>query len=461
MASITKRSGKNGDTYKICVSAGRDSKDGQIRHYMTWKPPQGMTARKVEKELNRVAVEFEQKILDGFQADNRQTFAEYAQYVVDLKAPEYKENTLNQSRRLLVRINTEIGRMKLRDIKPRHLNEFYKKLTEPGANQRRASYIPAVDFDALRNGKMKKDFAAQCGIGIVEYARIRKGYGVTEKTAKLIEKNLNATGLFRKIDTPAPLSSETIHRVHSLISTVFSQAEKEMIIDFNPAKRANVPSTRKKQADYLQPDEVAAVIKALETEPIWFRTMIMLFVTTGCRRGEILGLKWDKIGFDTRRIKIDNNIQYLPKVGIFEESPKTGRERFIIVPQSTIDMLKEWRQFQADCMDTPADYVFCRFDTGKPLTPNTVNAALQRFCARHGLRHIHPHMFRHTAASILISSGVDVLTVSKMLGHATTTTTLDIYGHVILEAESRAADCITEKLTEISTKSNAKTKKSV
>ena len=460
MASITKRSGKNGDTYKICVSAGRDSKDGQIRHYMTWKPPQGMTARKVEKELNRVAVEFERKILDGFQADNRQTFAEYADYVLNLKAPEYKENTLNQSRRLLVRINAEIGRMKLRDIKPRHLNEFYKKLTEPGANLRRASYVPAVDFDALRNGKMKKDFAVQCGIGIVEYARIRKGYSVTEKTAKLIEKNLNATGLFRKIDTPAPLSSETIHRIHSLISTVFAQAEKEMIIDFNPAKRANVPSTRKKQADYLQPEEVAAVIKALETEPIWFKTMIMLFITTGCRRGEILGLKWDKIGFDTRRIKIDNNIQYLPKVGIFEESPKTGQERFIIVPQSTIDMLKEWRQFQADCMDTPADYVFCRFDTGKAFTPNTVNAALRRFCARHGLRHIHPHMFRHTAASILISSGVDVLTVSKMLGHATTTTTLDIYGHVILEAESRAADCITEKLVEISAKKQRNNEKS-
>ena len=135
-----------------------------------------MTARKVEKELNRVAVEFEQKILNGFQADNRQTFAEYAEYVLDLKAPEYKENTLNQSRRLLVRINAEIGRMKLRDIKPRHLNEFYKKLTEPGANQRRAAYVPVVDFDALRNGKMKKDFAVQCGVGIVEYARIRKGY---------------------------------------------------------------------------------------------------------------------------------------------------------------------------------------------------------------------------------------------------------------------------------------------
>lgn len=461
MASITKRTGKNGDTYKICVSAGRDSKDGQIRHYMTWKPPQGMTARKVEKELNRVAVEFEQKILDGFQADNRQTFAEYADYVLNLKAPEYKENTLNQSRRLLVRINAEIGRMKLRDIKPRHLNEFYKKLTEPGANQNSAIYAPAVDFDALRNGKTKKDFAAQCGIGIVEYARIRKGCGVTEKTATRIEKNLNASGLFRKIDNPAPLSSETIHRIHSLISTVFAQAEKEMIIDFNPAKRANTPKTRKKQADYLQPDEVAAVIKALEAEPIWFRTMIMLFITTGCRRGEILGLKWDRIGFDTRRIKIDNNIQYLPEVGLFEGRPKTGQERFIIVPQSIMDMLKEWRQFQSDCMDTQADYVFCRFDTGKAFTPNTVNAALRRFCARHGLRHIHPHMFRHTAASILISSGVDVLTVSKMLGHATTTTTLDIYGHVILEAESRAADCITEKLAEISTKSNAKTKKCV
>lgn len=461
MASITKRSGKNGDTYKICVSAGRDSKDRQIRHYMTWKPPQGMTARKVEKELNRIAVEFEQKILDGFQADNKQTFAAYADYVLDLKAAEYKKNTLNQSIRIMARVNEELGAMKLREIKPRHLNEYYKKLAAPGANQRRVSFVPAVDFDALRGEKLKKDFAAQCGIGLVEYSRIRKGGGVTEKTAKLIETNLNKTGLFRKMNDPVPLSPETIHRIHSLICTVFAQAEKEMIIDFNPAKRATIPPMRKTQSDYLQPDEIAAVIKALDDEPIWFKTMVLLFITTGCRRGEILGLKWDRIGFDTRRIKIDNNLQYLPKVGIFEESPKTGKERFIIVPQVTIDQLKAWRKFQSDCMDTPADYVFCSLDTGKPLVPNAANAALQRFCDRHGLRRIHPHMFRHTAASILITSGVDVLTVSKMLGHATTTTTLDIYGHIILDAESRAADCISDKIAEISTKSDAPTKESV
>ena len=461
MASITKRSGKNGDTYKICVSAGRDSKDRQIRHYMTWKPPQGMTARKVEKELNRIAVEFEKKILDGFQADNKQTFAAYAAYVLDLKAAEYKKNTLNQSIRIMARVNEELGAMKLRDIKPRHLNEYYKKLAAPGANQRRVSFVPAVDFDALRGEKLKKDFAAQCGIGLVEYSRIRKGGSVTEKTAKLIETNLNKTGLFRKINDPVPLSPETIHRIHSLICTVFAQAEKEMIIDFNPAKRATIPPMRKTQSDYLQPDEIAAVIKALDAEPMWFKTMVLLFITTGCRRGEILGLKWDRIGFDTRRIKIDNNLQYLPKVGIFEESPKTGKERFIIVPQVTIDQLKAWKKFQSDCMDTPADYVFCSLDTGKPLVPNTANAALQRFCDRHGLRRIHPHMFRHTAASILITSGVDVLTVSKMLGHATTTTTLDVYGHIILDAESRAADCISEKIAEISAKSDAPTKESV
>ena len=461
MASIIKRSGKNGDTYKICVSAGRDSKDRQIRHYMTWKPPQGMTARKAEKELNRIAVEFEQKILDGFQADSKQTFAEYAEYVLNLKAVESKKTTLAQTRRVLKRINSEIGEMKLRDIKPRHLNEFYKKLTVPGANMRKSYYVAAVDFEALCSGKRKQDFAEQCGIGEKTCIRIRNGEPVTEETARRVEKALNATGLFRKIDNPDPLSAQTIRRIHSIISSIFDQAEKEMIVDFNPAKRATVPTTRKKQADYLQPDEIAAVINALDDEPLWLRTMVMLFITTGCRRGEILGLKWDKIGFDTRRIKIDCNIQYLPKIGVYEETTKTGNERFIIVPQSILNLLREWRQFQADCMDIPAVYVFCRLDTGKAYMPTFVNEMLWSFCDRHGLRRIHPHMFRHTAASILITSGVDVLTVSKMLGHSTTKTTLDVYGHIILDAESRAADCITEKIAELSAKSNAPMKESV
>ena len=76
--------------------------------------------------------------------------------------------------------------------------------------------------------------------------------------------------------------------------------------------------------------------------------------------------------------------------------------------------------------------------------PGTVNGWLDRFSKRHGLPHINPHAFRHTAASILIAEGVDIVTVSKMLGHANTNVTTNVYSHEIEEAKRKATECIAE-----------------
>ena len=90
-------------------------------------------------------------------------------------------------------------------------------------------------------------------------------------------------------------------------------------------------------------------------------------------------------------------------------------------------------------------YVFTR-KNGAARNPEDVNSILNKLCDRHGFPHIHPHTFRHTAASIMLSNGVDVLTVSKMLGHADVSTTLDTYGHAIEEAKRRAAECIADTI---------------
>lgn len=86
MATVEKHEGKNGISYRITVYAGFDSQGKRIRHRKTWKPEPGMTARQMEKAAQRAAADFEQSIERGYVADNRQTFSEYAQYVIDLKA---------------------------------------------------------------------------------------------------------------------------------------------------------------------------------------------------------------------------------------------------------------------------------------------------------------------------------------------------------------------------------------
>lgn len=78
MANIRKVEGKNGVTYKITVFSGTDTEGKQVRHYRTWKPESGMTARQIEKAVQRAALDFERELVLGYQSDNRQTFAEYA-----------------------------------------------------------------------------------------------------------------------------------------------------------------------------------------------------------------------------------------------------------------------------------------------------------------------------------------------------------------------------------------------
>lgn len=132
MANIRKITGKTGTSYKITVTRGRDSTGKQIRHFKTWKPDKPMTARQMEKEIQRVALEFEKEIEQGFQIDARQTFHDYALYVIDLKERNgVKHNTIRSYRDILRRVDPAIGSLKLADIRPQHLNRLYKSLQSP------------------------------------------------------------------------------------------------------------------------------------------------------------------------------------------------------------------------------------------------------------------------------------------------------------------------------------------
>ena len=87
------------------------------------------------------------------------------------------------------------------------------------------------------------------------------------------------------------------------------------------------------------------------------------------------------------------------------------------------------------------NFVFSQ-DNGKPLHPDSVTAFLTKFSKRHGLPHIHAHSFRHTAATLLLYSGVDIATVAKRLGHSQVSTTLDVYSHVLEKADRESADIL-------------------
>jgi integrase len=164
---------------------------------------------------------------------------------------------------------------------------------------------------------------------------------------------------------------------------------------------------------------------------------------------KIVGLRWDKVDLEHRKIRIDSSLLYSPERGIYETSTKTADVRNLTIPVDTVALLKQYRIHQNETRLVNGDrwentgYVFTR-DNGKPINPQSINGWLDGFSNRHGLPHINPHSFRHSVASILIASGTDVVTVSKQLGHASVATTESFYSHIIEENMSKASDCIAD-----------------
>ena len=108
-----------------------------------------------------------------------------------------------------------------------------------------------------------------------------------------------------------PLSNKTILEHHRLISTILAQAEKEMLVPYNAASKATPPRTAKKDPNYFQPETVTAILEALESEPLKWRLITHLLIVTGGRRGEIMGLKWEKVDFDNSQVRKDELICWL------------------------------------------------------------------------------------------------------------------------------------------------------
>ncbi len=414
MANIQERRDKSGKliSYSIRVHRGRGADGKQLKPYTaTFEVKPTWTEKSARKKAEAFAATFEKECREGITSDSRQTFRDYCEYVLELKeARGTKHSTVVRYRQLAERIYPAIGHIKLKDLCADHLNSLYIALGKEGAGKGSATAAQAV-ADAL---------------------------GVKLDKAFKIQANTRS------------LSPKTVVEHHRLISTVLDQAEKEGLVPFNVAGKATLPKVEKKEVNYFQPEQVTAIREALETEPIKWKTVTHLLLITGARRGEILGLKWDKVDFEAGRIHICNSVLYSADIGIYESTPKTATSnRYVSLPHETMELLREYRIWQnterlrLGAYYENRDFVFAQ-DNGGPMHPDSVTDWLSKFSKRHGLPHINPHAFRHTMASMLYFNGVDSVSISKRLGHAQVSTTANIYAHVMEEADERNADILAE-----------------
>ena len=453
MATIEKRYNRAGKFthYRISVAIGVTPSGAPIRHRMNWTPAPGMTERQIKKAVEAEANKFEDQLRNGYFVDSKATFEEYSNYVINLKirAEKLTPRTADRYLSLLARVNASIGALKVTDIRPSHLNKLYEDLSKEGIRKdsERAMPKPALNATFKRSGLSKGALArkANCAPSTIRVAL--EGSTVTKETADKIASALDRrfSELFRLQNDSTPLANKTILEHHRVISSVLAQAEKEMIVMFNAASKATPPKANTPDRDYFQPDELNQILDALESAPLKWKTATYILIDTGCRRGELMGLMWDRINLEEGIITIDKALLYSPSLGVYIGPPKNKHVRSLRIAPETLALLTQLKAAQEEAKETMGDrwvdsgFVFVS-DNGSRMDPSSISGWLNKFSEENGLPHIHPHAFRHTAASNMIANGVDLVTTAAELGHANASTTTTIYAHQISVARARATN---------------------
>ena len=449
MAYFEKRSA---NTYKIVVSMGYDSNGKHRRVSKTVKLPENMSESKRQKELNTLCVLFQQEVENGLYLDGGKiTFAEFTnKWLTDYAEKNLAPTTLVSYKIILNRILPAIGHITLNKLQPHHLIQFYNSLDEEGARLD-GRFTPTKALTKYLEPLTISHIIKTTGISSKTCRRLKTGMATNYSTAQKLCNcyKLDFTRMF-KGNSEKKLNRKTIKNHHIVIHSILSTAVDWNILMNNPAERAKPQKATKPKAKYYNDEQVADMLSALKCEPLMYMTMIYLAIDIGLREGELTGLKWEDINFDTCEVNINKQRHYITGYGNIEGKPKTDAGiRTVTISKTVISLLKEYKKQQNEnrlkfgTAWQNGKYVFLHED-GSPISTQLPYKWFTKFLNRHNLPKITFHQLRHTNASLLISSGEDIVTVSGRLGHADKNVTLNTYSHIIKSKEAQVANKMDE-----------------
>ena len=397
MASI-RENRKNGKTvsYRFTTCLERDICGKQIRRYLTWTPPEGLTAAKAKKAAERAADAWEQEIKAEYQKQKEQGSA----YRLP---PEQRHDDFTA-----------------------FVNEIWLPLQVRGGNDKPTTVA----------------FYQHMAKTITDYF---KGAVLQEISPIDIQKYLTYLRTTYKSKLGKPLSAKTLRHQYGTLNLIFGYAEKNEMISKNPMRKVDSPKREKKPVDALTQEQATRFFSLLSDCPLDFRCILHLLITTGIRRGECMGLKWKDIDEKVSTVKIERNVSYTPESGIIVSTPKTAKSiRTIPLMPSTLLLLQQLKkQMKAKHPNTILKEAFL-FPNDKdlfaPRDPNAITRRVKRFMRNNDFPDLSPHDLRHSCATLLLAQGADIKSVQEILGHADASTTLNFYVKSDLQQMRSATD---------------------
>ena len=230
------------------------------------------------------------------------------------------------------------------------------------------------------------------------------------------------------------LSASYVQRLHALLHNCLERAVKERLILRNPCDDCIPPKIQKHEMQILPQEDIRAYLREAERRGVL--AMFFLELCTGLRKGELAALRWEDLDVERRTLRVDKQAVAVRGGGVKVTRPKTETSvRTLSVSKEVIRLLEEEH---AKHPDNP--YMFPSPVTGGMYYPDTVNSLHEKILKGAGLKHIRLHDMRHTAATMMLQNGVDIKTVSGMLGHYDAGFTLRTYTHTTNRQQAEAAD---------------------
>ena len=371
------------NSYEITVYCGYGADGKQIKRYKTYTPDKGMTAKQIKKELERQAVLFEEECKKGQVAtDGKIKLNDYFSiYFENAKNTLSPYNYKAYQKTVKNYIAPALGHFKLKEITPVQIQHFVNELQEKPSN--------------TKSGK---------------------------------------------------LSPSTVRRYYTVLQSIFHSAYKLGIIGINPADgdRITLPKLQEQKTEIFTPEEIDDILNYLELEPLQFKVLIHMALNSGCRRGELVALKWSDINFYTGVLTVQRSNYKVKGEPIQSKETKTGKSRYMTLPPYCIALLKQYRTEQTKQRLALGDkwqgdnWVFIQAD-GSPMYPSTPTLMFDKFLKRHDLKHRKFHALRHTSATLLLGNGTNIKNVASRLGHTQLKTT-NRYVHALDVADKQAAN---------------------
>lgn len=456
MATITKRAGKRGTSYRIQVYV-KNKGTGQDEYITTtWRPPDDVPEREASRLLKKFVVEFEEKCRQESMLENALkldlTLSQYSDEWLKSMSQNRSASYYSSTKQHLKKINDKLGGYKLNALNPVIIQRFIDGLKKQNFIK---GYAVAKTFKQyMAENKIKQiELSRKTGVSVSTIKAAFDGEHIDTSKAKLLAGALNMRPdeLFEIVEDRCDYKPASIAKTVRTLRAMLGMAKRQQLIEHNYASSEYITSIKQERHEILCFDESQAKAFAhglMEESDIRIKTALMLILLTGLRRGEAAGLEWQDIDFSKDEISVRRSSVNVAGMGVVTGKTKSVTStREITMPAILAALMRDYRLWWEDYIKALGDrYNGCNrvfvSQEGDRLHPCTFRNWLQKTTQKLGLPNVNIHSLRHTNITLQILAGVPLKTVSTRAGHSTTKLTIDTYWQYFKASDREAAETL-------------------